>query len=122
MLFYTLGQSAAFLLMIPAGLTIGLIWDGLYLMRRLLEPGFILTLALDLGFSMTSAALFGLGLFRALYGEMRLYAVMGALCGFLIYTGTLSPLLRRLMSAGVRLLKRFIRALLRLKITKRLLR
>lgn len=122
MLFYTLGQSTAFLLMIPAGMAIGLIWDALRLMRRLLEPGFWLTLGLDLGFSLTASALFCLRLFRALYGEMRLYAVMGALCGFLIYGGTLSPLLKGLMGACCRLLKRCIRVILHLKITQRLLR
>ena len=47
MLFYTTGQSAAFLLMLGCGLRLGLAWDFFRLLRRLFQPGLILSLALD---------------------------------------------------------------------------
>ena len=94
MLFYTVGQSIAFLLMLKSGLFIGLWYDLTRLLRRLFQPGFIMSLALDLLFGAGTAALLILSLMRALDGELRLYALMGALCGFLLYGVTLSPLLR----------------------------
>lgn len=93
MLFYTLGQSAAFLLMLPAGVMTGLIWDGLCALRRLLQPGALLSLAMDMLFCLMAAFLLTASLVAALHGELRLYAVMGSLAGFLLYGATLSPLI-----------------------------
>ncbi len=122
MLFYTLGQSAAFLLMLPAGLMTGLIWDALRLLRRLLKPELLLSLVIDLLFSLTAAALFSLGLFKALHGELRLYALMGALCGFLLYGATLSPLAEALFSFGGRLARHLAEYCRRASWLQRLLR
>lgn len=122
MLFYTLGQSAAFLLMLPAGLLTGLIWDGLCALRRLLQPGVLLSLAMDLMFCLMAALLLVASLIAALHGEMRLYAVMGSLVGFLLYGATLSPLialaacglLRLVRAVGARLGRcRFVQRLLK---------
>lgn len=105
MLFYTLGQSAAFLLMLPAGLMTGLIWDGLCALRRLFQPGVLLSLAMDLTFCLMAAFLLIASLAAALHGEMRLYAVMGSMAGFLLYGATLSPLIALIGRALVRLLR-----------------
>lgn len=94
MLFYTTGQSIAFLLMVTSGLVIGLIYDGFLLMRRLFKPGFLLTLFLDLLFGAAAAGVIILFLWRALEGELRLYAFMGTLCGLILYGFSLAPLLR----------------------------
>ena len=102
MLFYTTGQSLAFLLMLDCGLKIGLTYDFFRLLRRLFQPGFLLSLALDLLFGAAAAALVILSLMRALEGELRLYALMGALAGFLLYGATLSHLLERIARFGVR--------------------
>lgn len=105
MLFYTLEQSAAFLLMLPAGLMTGLIWDGLCALRRLFLPGVLLSLAMDLTFCLMAAFLLVASLVAALHGEMRLYAVMGSLVGFLLYGATLSPLIALIGRTLVRLLR-----------------
>ena len=105
MLFYTAGQSAAFLLMLGCGLRLGLLWDFFRLLRHLFKPGFLLSLALDLLFGAAAAGLLCASLMRALEGELRLYALMGALCGFLLYGATLSHLLAmagRKAAAGLR--------------------
>ena len=106
MLFYTVGQSAAFLLMLVCGLKIGLYYDAFRLLRRLFRPGFLMSLALDLLFGAATAGLLIDALLRALDGELRLYALMGALAGFLLYGATLSRLLRALLKRGVGLLRR----------------
>ena len=106
MLFYTTGQSAAFLLMLSCGLRIGLLYDLLRLLRRLFQPGFILSLTMDLIFGAAAAGLICLSLVRALDGELRLYALMGALCGFLLYSATLSHLLAALARWTARGLRR----------------
>ena len=102
MLFYTVGQSAAFLLMLECGLQIGLVYDGFRLLRRLFRPGILMSLILDLLFGAGAAGLLIAALLRALDGELRLYALLGALAGFLLYGVTLSRLLGAL---GARLAK-----------------
>lgn len=102
MLFYTTGQSVAFLLMLECGLKIGLCRDLLRLLRRLFRPGPALSLALDLLFGAAMAVLIVVSLTRALDGELRLYALMGALAGFLLYGATLSHLFDALLRAAAR--------------------
>lgn len=122
MLFYTLGQSLAFLLMLKSGLMIALLYELLSLLRRLFEPGFALSLLLDLTFGAASAALLIAHLCRALNGELRLYALLGALCGFILCRAALSPLLRRLFSCLQRGFSRFSKALARSRFVQRLLK
>lgn len=106
MLFQTAGQSAAFLLMLACGLEIGLAYDLLRLLRRLFRPGVMLSLALDLLFGAAAAGLLIASLLKALDGELRLYALMGALAGFLLYGATLSRLLEALLKRAARQLRR----------------
>ncbi len=122
MLFYTLGQSAAFLLMLECGLKIGLVYDLLRALRRLFRPGLPLSLFMDLTFGAASAALLADSLMRALSGELRLYALMGALAGFLLYGATLSRLLGLLARCCLRLGRRARARLIRHKIVKKLLK
>ena len=103
MLFQTGDQSLAFLLMLACGLRIGLCFDLLRLLRRLFQPGFLLSLALDLLFGAATAGLVILALVRTLDGEPRLYALMGALAGLLLYGATLSRLLEGLARRAARL-------------------
>ena len=122
MLFYTTGQSLAFLLMLECGLRIGLLYDFMRLLRRLFQPGFILSLAMDLFFGAAVAALVILSLMKALDGELRLYALMGALAGFLLYGATLSHLLERIARIAARLLRRLRDWLARQIFVKKLLK
>ena len=122
MLFYTAGQSAAFLLMLACGLRLGLLYDVFRLLRRLFQPGFLLSLALDLLFGAAAAWLICASLLRALEGELRLYALMGALCGFILYGATLSRLLVALARRAASGLRWLGRALERQKFVKKLLK
>ena len=122
MLFYTAGQSAAFLLMLACGLRLGLLWDFFRLLRRLFQPGPLLSLGLDLLLGAGAAALLWASLLGALEGELRLYALMGALCGFLLYGATLSRLLALLARKAVRGLRAAGQALSRRAFVKKLLK
>ena len=106
MLFQTGDQSLAFLLMLACGLRIGLCYDLLRLLRRLFQPGLFLSLALDLLFGAAAAGFIILALVQALDGELRLYALMGALAGWLLYGATLSRLLEALARLAARLARR----------------
>ena len=122
MLFYTAGQSAAFLLMLGCGLRLGLLWDFFRLLRHLFKPGFLLSLALDLLFGAAAAGLLCASLMRALEGELRLYALMGALCGFLLYGATLSHLLAWIAGKAAAGLGRAGQWLQRQKFVKKMLK
>ena len=95
MLFYTIGQSQIFLGMLYAGLAVGLWYDVLKLLRRLFQAGKILSLVLDLAFGAGAVVPVLAALLKANYGEMRLYALLGCLCGFVIYMGSVGPLLEK---------------------------
>ena len=97
MLFYTVGQSRIFLCMLYAGLLIGLYLSADNALRRLFEAGRILSVCMDLLFGAAAAAVVILALIIAADGELRLYALMGALCGYLLYVATLEPVLIRLL-------------------------
>ncbi len=122
MLFDSAGQSAAFLLMLACGLKIGLAYDFLRLLRRLFRPGLILTLTLDLLFGAATAGLLIASLLAALDGELRLYALMGALAGFLLYGATLSRLLSLLAVSAGRLRRPALSWLARRAFVKKCLR
>lgn len=96
MLFYTVGQSRIFLTMLYAGLALGL-YAGLdSAARRLFMPGYLFSLAMDLTFGAVAAVITALALVIAADGELRLYSLMGVLCGYIICMSTAVPLLGRL--------------------------
>lgn len=102
MLFYTVGQSRIFLTMMYAGLAIGLYLSADRALRRLFAAGSLLSAVMDLLFGIISACIVLCALMKASGGELRLYALMGTICGYLIYSATLGPLLSRLFCALIR--------------------
>ncbi len=111
MLFYTAGQSRIFLIMLYAGLTAGLYVSLDSAARRLFGAGRLLSLLMDLLLGLVTALIACLALVMAADGELRLYSLMGMLCGFLIFQGTLAPLLAKagaLALIPLRALKRFL--------------
>lgn len=122
MLFYTIGQSRIFLTMLYAGLAVGL-YAGLdSAARRLFGAGRILSLMMDLMFGLVLAAIVLTALICAADGELRLYSLMGVLCGYLLCAGTLRPLLGFLFRQAGRFLIKPCRWAGRLTIVKKLLR
>jgi len=122
MLFYTVGQSQIFLTMLYAGLLAGLYVSIDGAARRLFEAGRLFGALMDLILGVVLAAVACIALIIAADGELRLYSLMGLLAGFLIYMGTLHPLLIqlfRLASIPLRAARRF---LLRLSLVKKLLK
>lgn len=122
MLFYTVGQSQIFLTMLYAGLLAGLYVSIDGAARRLFEAGRLFGALMDLILGVVLAAVACIALIIAADGELRLYSLMGLLAGFLIYMGTLHPLLIqlfRLASIPLRAVRRF---LLRLSLVKKLLK
>ncbi|MEE1199051.1 MAG: spore cortex biosynthesis protein YabQ [Christensenellales bacterium] len=95
MLFSTIGQEHIFLWMVGAGLLIGALYGLQRILCKLLEAGFMLTLAADLIFGIAAAAILLLALITGCYGELRLYQLLGVLAGVLLFrTGIEAPLLR----------------------------
>ena len=91
MLFSTVGQGSVFLWMMGAGAVIA-VWYGVCAaLRRLLQAGFWLSLAADIGYGIGAAALFSLALYAANYGSLRLYAVLGAALGFALFAAGAYP-------------------------------
>lgn len=91
MLFYTVGQSRVFLMMLCVGLGIGAWYSLLEVMRRLQQAGAALSLAMDALFGAGAAALIVWGAMRICYGELRLYSILGAVCGCLLFRGAVLP-------------------------------
>ena len=85
MLFSTIGQGWVFLWMMAAGALIGAWYALLAFLRRLLAAGFWLSLAADLAFGAGAAVIFCAALVAADYGRARLYGVLAALAGFVLF-------------------------------------
>lgn len=122
MLFYTVGQSQVFLAMVYAGLFVGALYDVMRLVRTFLTAGPVLTLAADLVFGAGSAALLIAFMYKANYLDLRLYLLLGAVCGLLLYEFTLGPLLWFLFGHAGRFLGRVVRKIVETKLLKRILR
>ena len=122
MLFYTVGQSRIFLTMLYAGLVAGLYVSIDGAARRLFGAGRLMALLMDmlLGIVMAGVACFALML--AADGELRLYSLLGMLCGFLIYMATLAPLIGRLASLALIPLRAVARFLKKRTLIKKLLK
>lgn len=122
MLFHTVGQSQVFLSMLYAGLAIGAWYDVLRFVRRVLEAGPWLTAALDLVFAVGAAATLVVAMVLSSYGEMRVYCLLGALSGAVIYSFTLSRLLRVLVCRPCAFLARQARKLISTPFAKKIFR
>lgn len=118
MLFYTVGQSRIFLMMLYAGLAVGLYASADSALRKLFQAGKPLNLLMDLVFGLVMAGIVLTALVCAANGELRLYALMGVLCGYLIFMGTIAPLIRRTCAASSKALHRAGQKISGWKITK----
>lgn len=105
MLFYTVGQGYVFLAALAAGAAIGLLYDALRGVCWLLEAGPWLNLAADVAFGIGAGAIAIGCVYFAAYGELRAYSLLGMLCGCILYSASVS----RLMRAGAQRLSRALR-------------
>lgn len=85
MLFSTVGQGALFLWMTAGGMVIGAWYALTALLRRVIGAGFYLSLACDLLFGAGCAAIFILFSVAGSYGRLRLFDVLAALLGMLLF-------------------------------------
>ena len=122
MLFATAGQSRIFLVMMYAGLAVGLYSSVDAAARRLFGAGRWMALFMDLIFGAAAACIVVCGLLLAADGELRLYSLMGAVCGYLIYAGTLARPVGALLTLTARCLKRLGAWLSARKLVKKLLK
>ena len=90
--------------MLAAGAAIGALWDGLALLRRLLEAGFFLSLIADVFLGLGAAAILIAAMLRANYGQPRAYMFVAAGLGAALYgiaaARPLHSLLRAVKRAG----------------------
>lgn len=96
MLFATVGQGALLVWMMAAGAAIGLWYLLLALLRRFIQAGFFLTLACDLLFGAGSAVIFLAALVTGSWGSLRPFAVLGTLCGSILFALAFSTPLKYL--------------------------
>jgi spore cortex biosynthesis protein YabQ len=122
MLFYTVGQPQAFLGMMYAGLAVGFLFDVAALVRKLLAAGKILTLAVDCAFSLLSVMLLAAVWLHVNYLDFRVYALMGAACGALLYALTVRPLLKLIVVRPLILLARTLKRIAGAKILRKIFR
>lgn len=99
MLFSTIGQIYVFLWMVGAGLLIGALYALCAGLRRLLRAGFWLTLIVDLLFGLLTAVILIAAMLIASYGRVRLYELLGAVSGTILFSQGIEPPLKRLCSA-----------------------
>lgn len=106
MLFSTLGQLDVFLWMVGAGALIGALCALAAALRRLLEAGFWLTLAVDAAAGLGAAAILIAAMVTGSYGVVRLYELLGAAAGLALFRWGAEPPLRAAARACARLLRR----------------
>lgn len=99
MLFYTIGQFHVFLWMVGAGLTVGALYMLCAFLRRLLSAGLWLTLTIDALFGLCAAVVLIAAALTADYGRIRLYELLGAALGAILFELGIRPPLERLTEA-----------------------
>ena len=102
--------------MLYAGVVIGLWLEIIRILRRLFAAGPVMGLALDGLFLLGVFGAVGVMLIRASHGDLRLYALLGAICGFLVYLCSASVLFRWVGRRGVCALTRLAAAVKRNKL------
>lgn len=96
MLFSTIGQIHVFLWMVGAGLAIGALYALCAAVRKLLCAGFWLSLLADAVFGLIAAAVLIIAALTADYGRLRLYELLGAALGAILFELGIRPPLERL--------------------------
>lgn len=94
MLFATAGQGLLFVWMMAAGAVMGIWYVVLAILRRCIRAGFWLTLICDLAFGAGCAGIFILFLVLGNYGRVRLFEIIAALLGMLIFALAAAPALK----------------------------
>lgn len=122
MLFYTVGQSRIFLTMLYAGLIAGAYVMLDNAMRQLFQAGRLLSLLMDLVMGLLLGCIVIFALLLSADGELRLYALLGAVCGFILFTATLGRLLPPLLCSLAKPIGLFFRALGRSRLIRRLMK
>jgi hypothetical protein len=122
MLFYTVGQPQAFLGMMYAGLAVGLLFDMAALTRRLLSAGRALSAAIDCAYSLVCVALMAAVWLRVNYLDFRMYALLGAASGAVLYALTLRRLLILMIVRPLRHLGRWLKKVLNNKLFRKIFR
>ena len=89
-MFETTRQGGVFLTMVYAGLLCGVAYDILRLVRRMTHAGRMASAAVDLLFWLLAGGVSAYTLFRISNEPVRLYALLGALCGMLLYLAGMS--------------------------------
>ena len=118
MLFATIGQWKVFVAMMVAGLLVGLVYDLLAALRRLLCAGPLLSLCADLAFGLAAALVLGGALTFANYGQARLFAFLGAGAGIALYALGPHRLGRGLLHGFVRKFRRIWRRIVKFRLFK----
>ena len=122
MLFYTVGQSRIFLTMLYAGMIAGgyILIDRA--LRRLFEAGRLLGLMMDLVMGAVLGCIVILGLMIASDGELRLYSILGTVCGYILFMATFGQLIPRLCSALLKPICALLRILRRSRLIGHILK
>ena len=89
MLFATVGQGARFVWMLASGAVVGAWYMLTALLRRFIQAGFWLTLACDLLFGAGAAVLLIAALIAGSYGQVRIFDVLGAAIGALLFSAVI---------------------------------
>ena len=99
MLFSTIGQIHAFLWMVGAGLAVGALYALCAGLRRLMCAGFWLTLVIDALFGLGAALVLIAAALTASYGSLRVYELLGAALGAILFELGARPPLEALARA-----------------------
>lgn len=118
MLFYTIGQVHIFLWMVGAGLAIGALYTLCALLRRLLCAGFWLTLFIDAMFGFCAAIVLILAALTADYGRIRLYELLGAALGAILFDLGVRPLIEKLITLAACGLGRLFKTITNIRLIK----
>lgn len=111
------GQAALFLLCALLGGSMGLLYDGLRLLRRMIPHRRMLVQAEDGIYWMTVAVLVFAVLLRQNHGQIHLFLLLGIFGGMGLYGLTLSRLVMAVGEGVLRLVKRLLLLLLTIVLT-----
>ncbi|MEG1516514.1 MAG: spore cortex biosynthesis protein YabQ [Clostridia bacterium] len=92
MLYYTVGQWRIFVVLMGAGVLAGAWYGVVNRAARLLSAGPLIYALCDLVTALGAWLIVALALLASCYGEMRAYALVGAICGFALERLTMGRL------------------------------